>query len=307
MISKEKMWLDVKWATRQRLQYIEMMAWYGGVVTRADVAKAFGISDAAATKDLKLYGDLAPGNLVYQHSVFGFVPNESFAAAFSDLAPAKALPIIAANLAVANGPYGAELIYGLASASLPLPVRLPSQQILAQITRAIRGRRKLRIRYRSLSDRDNRASEESPAQRALEPHTLVNTGIRWHVRAYHEESCDFRDFVLSRITHAECLDTPAESSEQYDEDWTETVSLKLAPHSGLDALKRESLLLDYGVASEGVIELEVRRALLGYVLQRMNVDTTPDHAMNPNAYQLMLLNRDEIEPFAAWAFYSGLS
>ena len=307
MISKEKMWLDVKWATRQRLQYIEMMAWYAGVVTRGDVAKAFGILDAAATKDLKLYSDLAPGNLVYQHSVFGFVPNEHFAAVFADLAPARALPIIAANLAVANGPYGAELIYGLASASLPLPVRLPSQQILAQITRAIRGRRKLRIRYRSLSDREDRTGQDSPAQRMLEPHTLVDTGTRWHVRAYHEESCDFRDFVLSRITHAECLDTPAESGGQYDEDWTETVSLQLAPHSGLDVLKRESLLLDYGVASDGVIEVEVRRALLGYVLQRMNVDTTPDHAMNPNAYQLMLLNRDEIEPFAAWAFYSGLS
>ena len=307
MIPKEKMWLDVKWATRQRLQYIEMMAWYGGVVTRGDVAKAFGISDAAATKDLKLYNDLAPGNLGYQHNVFGFVPNEGFTAAFSDLTPAKALPVIAANLAVANGPYGAELIYGLASESLPLPVRLPSQQILAQITRAIHGRRKLRIRYRSLSERDNQASPDSPAQRLLEPHTLVDTGTRWHVRAYHEESCDFRDFVLSRITHAECLDMPAESSEQYDEDWTESVSIKLAPHSGLDDLKRESLLLDYGVANDGVIEVEVRRALLGYVLQRMNVDTTPDHAMNPNAYQLMLLNRDEIEPFAAWAFYSGLS
>jgi predicted DNA-binding transcriptional regulator YafY len=274
------------------------------VVTRGDVAKAFGISDAAATKDLKLYSDLAPGNLVYQHSVFGFVPNENFAAVFADLTPARALPIIAANLAVANGPYGAELIYGLVAAALPLPVRLPSPQILAQITRAIRGRRKLQIRYRSLTERDE---QTHPRLRMLEPHTLVDTGTRWHVRAYHEESCDFRDFVLSRITHAECLDTPAESSEQYDEDWTETVSLQLAPHSGLDVLKRESLLLDYGVASDGVIEVEVRRALLGYVLQRMNVDTTPDHGMNPNAYQLMLLNRDEIEPFAAWAFYSGLS
>jgi len=299
MIPKEKMWLDVKWATRQRLQYIEMMAWYGGVVTRGDVAKAFGISDAAATKDLKLYSDLAPGNLVYQHNVFGFVPHEGFTAAFSDLAPAKALPVIAANLAVANGPYGAELIYGLASASLPLPVRLPSQQILAQITRAIHGRRKLRIRYRSLSRRTN---PDDSSFRLLEPHTLVDTGTRWHVRAYHEESCDFRDFVLSRITHAECLELPAESSEQYDEDWTESVNLKLAPHSGLDVLKRESLLLDYGVMHDDVIEVEVRRALLGYVLQRMNVDTTPDHAMNPNVYQLMLLNRDEIEPFAAWAF-----
>jgi len=296
MFSKEKMRLDVKWATRQRLQYIEVMAWYTGVVTRSDVARAFGLSDPAATKDLKLYGDLAPGNLVYNHSVFGFVPGDGFAAVFADLAPAAVLPVIAANLAVANGPYGGDLIYGLPTASLPLPARLPSQHTLAQITRAIHGRRKLRVSYRSLSRR------ESGAARVLEPHTLVNTGLRWHLRAYSEDTCDFRDFVLSRMTEAQCLDLPAESGEQYDDDWVEQVSLQLAPHSGLDAARRESLLLDYG-ASGAVIEVDVRRALLGYVLQRLGVDTTPDHALNPNAFQLMLLNRDEIEPFAAWAFY----
>jgi hypothetical protein len=295
MIPKEKMRLDVKWATRQRLQYIEVMAWYTGVVTRSDVARAFGLSDPAATKDLKLYSDLAPGNLIYNHSVFGFVPGEGFSAAFADLAPAAALPVIAANLAVANGPYGDALIYGLPTASLPLPARLPSPQTLAQITRAIHGRRKLRVSYRSLSRR------ESGAERVLEPHTLVNTGLRWHVRAYSEDTCDFRDFVLSRITGAQCLDAPAESGEQYDDDWVESVSLSLAPHAGLDAARRESLLLDYGASGE-VIEVNVRRALLGYVLQRLNVDTTPDHSLNPNTYQLMLLNRDEIEPFAAWAF-----
>jgi hypothetical protein len=295
MISKEKMRLDLKWATRQRLQYIEVMAWYTGVVTRSDVARAFGLSDPAATKDLKLYGDLAPGNLVYNHSVFGFVPGEGFAAVFADLTPAAVLPVVAANLAVANGPYGDERIYGLPTASLPLPARLPGPQTLAQITRAIHGRRKLRVGYRSLSQR------EGGTERVLEPHTLVNTGLRWHVRAYSEDTCDFRDFVLSRITGAHCLEAPAESGEQYDDDWVESVSLVLAPHAGLDADRRESLLLDYG-ASEAVIEVSVRRALLGYVLQRLSVDTTPDHSLNPNAYQLMLLNRDEIEPFAAWAF-----
>ena len=291
----KKMRLDVKWATRQRLQYIEIMAWYTGVVTRSDVARAFGLSDPAATKDLKLYSDLAPGNLVYNHSVFGFVPGDGFAAVFADLAPAVVLPVIAANLAVANGPYGNELVYGLPTASLPLPARLPGPQTLAQITRAIHGRRKLRVSYRSLSSR------ESGAERVLEPHTLVNTGLRWHVRAYSEDTCDFRDFVLSRIVEAACLDMAAESGEQYDDDWVESVSLMLAPHAGLDAARRESLLLDYGASGE-VIEVNVRRALLGYVLQRLSVDTTPDHTLNPNAYQLMLLNRDEIEPFAAWAF-----
>ena len=295
MIPKEKMRLDVKWATRQRLQYIEIMAWYAGVVTRSDVARAFGLSDPAATKDLKLYNDLVPGNLVYNHSVFGFVPADGFAAAFADLSPARVLPAIAANLAVANGPYGNALIYGLPTASLPLPARLPGAHTLAAITRAIHGRRKLGVTYRSLSGRD------SVGPRVLEPHTLVNTGLRWHVRAYSEDSCDFRDFVLSRIVDAECLDAPAESGEQYDDDWVEQVTLRLVPHAGLDAARRENLLLDYG-ASGDVIEVTVRRALLGYVLQRLAVDTTADHSMNPQANQLMLLNRGEIEPFAAWAF-----
>lgn len=296
MISKEKMLMDVKWATRQRLQYIELMAFYTGVVTRADVARAFGISDPAATKDLKLYSDLAPGNLVYTQSVFGFVPAPGFRPVFADLSPTAALPVIAANLAVAGGPYGKESIYGLTTASLPLPTRLPSAEVLAQITRAIHGHRKLRVSYRSLSDRD---SQES---RILEPHALVDTGLRWHVRAYSGASYDFRDFVLSRFTQAECLDEAAESSAEHDEDWVEVVSLRLGPHAGLDAPKRDSLLLDYGASGE-VIEVTVRRALIGYVLQRLSVDTSRDHSLNPNAYQLMLLNRDEIEPFAAWAFH----
>lgn len=295
MVSKEKMRLDVKWATQQRLQYIEIMAFYTGVVSRSDVARAFGLSDPAATKDLKLYGDLAPGNLSYNHNVFGFVPTEHFSPAFADLSPAAVLPVIAGNLAVAGGPYGSASIYGLPTAALPLPIRLPGPQVLAQITRAIHDRRKLRAQYRSLSDRD------SQSQRILEPHSLVDTGLRWHVRAYSEDTGDFRDFVLSRFSQAHCLDTAAESSLEYDEDWVEMVTLELGPHSGLDAQKRASLLLDYGAEAEA-IKITVRRALIGYVLQRLSVDTTQDRSLNPNAYQLMLLNRDEIEPFAAWAF-----
>jgi hypothetical protein len=295
MVSKEKMRLDLKWATRQRLQYIEVMAYYTGVVARSDVARAFGISDPAATKDLKLYTDLVPGNLVYTQSVFGFVPAPGFTAAFADLSPAAVLPVIAANLAVAGGPYGMESIYGLTMVSLPLPARLPGSEVLAQITRAIHGQRKLRVSYRSLSDRNSLES------RILEPHALVDTGLRWHVRAYSEDTYDFRDFVLSRFTAADCLGELSDSSAEYDEDWVEMVTLKLVPHPGLDAQKRQSLLLDYGARGE-VIEVEVRRALIGYVLQRLGVDTTVGHSLNPQAYQLMLMNRDEIEPFAAWAF-----
>jgi hypothetical protein len=286
--------LALKWSTRQRLQFIEVMAYYAGVVTRSDVARAFGLSDPAATKDLKLYGALAPGNLVYTQAQFGFVPAPGFRPRFADLSPAAVLPLLAANLAVAGGPYGNTPLYGLPTERLPLPVRLPSAEILAQITRAIRGRRRLAARYHSLS------GEAAPELRMLEPHALVDTGLRWHVRAYATDRYAFRDFVLSRFSAAQCLDLPAESDPEHDEDWVEHLTLRLAPHAGLDASRQQALALDYG-AREGVIELTVRRSLVGYVLQRLMVDTSRDHSGNPRAYQLMLLNRDEVEPFAAWA------
>ena len=82
----------------------------------------------------------------------------------------------------------------------------------------------------------------------------------------------------------------------------ELVTLKLAPHPQLDEQKRASLIIDYQCEGD-LIEVQVRRALIGYVLQRLAVDTTADHSMNPNAHQLIVLNRDEIEPFAGWAFH----
>ncbi|MGB1799566.1 MAG: helix-turn-helix transcriptional regulator [Gammaproteobacteria bacterium] len=286
---------EIKWATRQRLEYIELMAYYTGLVTRSGVAKAFGISDAAATKDLKLYGDIAPENLLYKHNVFGFVPTAQFKEVFTDLSPATVLPMVEANLAVVGGPDRKNDIFGIPVSSLSLPNRLPDKTDLAQVTRAIHNKRKLKVSYHSLSARTEHE------ERIIEPHSLVNTGFRWHVRAYNEETFDFRDFVLSRFEDAECLDLEAESSAQYDDDWVEIITLKLSPHPKLDEKNRISLLIDYGSENE-IIEIRIRRALIGYLLQQLSVDTTEDHSLNPNKYQLVVLNRDEIEPFASWAF-----
>jgi hypothetical protein len=295
MTSASKLIADIKWNTRQRLQYIEVMAFYTGLVTRSDVARAFGISDAAATKDLKLYGELAPDNLAYRHHVFGFVPNESFSALFADLSPAVVLPVIARNLPAHGHPAGNEPLYGVGIETLPLPQRLPDKQVVAQLIRAIKARRKVQARYRSLSGRTGEGS------RLIEPHALIDTGLRWHLRAYNEETYDFRDFVLSRFESAEMTDTAAESSPQYDDDWVEQVRLRLAPHPGLSEAQRQALMVDFQ-ADGGVIEITVRRALVGYVLHRLSVDTTADHSLNPGSYQLIVTNRDEIEPFAGWAF-----
>ncbi len=286
---------EMKWSTRQRLQYIEIMAFYCGVVTRNDVVRAFGISDAAATKDLALYGRLAPDNLIYRQSLFGYVPSPLFRECVADLSPEAVLPMMAHNLTSMSGPYGEQRIFGIPAESLPIPARLPDRLITAQVLRAVAQRKKLRIHYHSLSDRD------SEHARIIEPHSLCHNGLRWHIRAYSEETFDFRDFVLSRIAAAEMLDEEAESRALYDEDWVETLTLELTPHPGLPEKKRLNLLMDYGATGE-TITMEVRRALLGYLLQQLSVDTTADHSRNPHAYQLIVDNRDEVEPYAEWAF-----
>ena len=286
---------EIKWATRQRLQFIEVMAYYTGVISRSTLASAFGISDPAATKDLKLYNELAPDNLKYNPSLFGFVPTESFETLFSNLDPAAVLPMIANNLLAIDNPANDDQLYGITIDKLPLPTRLPGKEVLSQIMRAIRGKTQLSMVYHSLSNR------ESKEQRIIEPHAIINNGLRWHIRAYSHETYDFRDFVLSRIAEAKMIDESAESSAQYDDDWMEIISIKLKPHPQLNEKQRLTLKYDYNMTDD-TIELNVRRALVGYVLQRMAVDTTADHSLNPNAYQLIVVNRDEIEPFAGWAF-----
>lgn len=295
MEKSTKLASEIKWATRQRLQFIEVMAYYTGLISRSTLAKAFGISDPAATKDLKLYNELASSNLEYNPSVFGFIPAANFQAMFADLSPGVVLPMIAANLTSSDNPSGDNQIYGIAIDTLPLPSRLPSKEVLAQIVRAIRGQMQLNVAYHSLSGRDSNDT------RIIEPHALINNGLRWHVRAYSHDTFDFRDFVLSRITDAQMLELAAESSAHYDDDWVEFVRIRLQAHPKLSEKQRTALNYDYSMQDD-TIELTVRRALVGYVLHQLAVDTTSDHSLNPNAYQLVVVNRDEIEPFAGWAF-----
>ena len=295
-MTKKQVTIDgIKWVTLQRLQYIELMAFYVGIITRSDIARAFAISDAAATKDLKFYSEIAPNNLIYKHSVFGFIPSDSFQEIVTDLSPASALIIFEANFIITRKPNINAPIFGIPAFGITLPSRLPKKVVLAQITRSICSKKKLKVSYHSLTEK------EQPSKRIIEPHSLVNTGFRWHVRAYCEETFTFRDFVLSRFVNAKCLNDDAESNELYDDDWIEIISLELAPHPKLNKEKQKSLLIDYS-SNNNLINIKVRRSLIGYLLQQLSVDTTADHSLNPNKYQLIVVNREEIEPFASWAF-----
>jgi len=120
------------------------------------------------------------------------------------------------------------------------------------------------------------------------PFALLDTGLRWHTRAFDRKSGEFRDFVLTRIQDPVVLkDAPVAPNEQPDQDiqWTRIVELELVPHP--DQPRPEITILDYGMR-DGVLKMKLRAATAGYVLRKWSVDCSPDHSLHGPEYRLWL-------------------
>ncbi|MBF4436991.1 WYL domain-containing protein, partial [Vibrio anguillarum] len=96
--------------------------------------------------------------------------------------------------------------------------------------------------------------------REIVPHTLVDNGLRWHVRGFDRKHGEFRDFVLTRIKAAVVLEhsTLSETElETQDRQWNRFVELELVPHPRIE--HSEAIELDYGMTG-GVLKVEIRAA-----------------------------------------------
>ncbi len=56
---------DQNWAATERLRFIEVCAWWKGIVNRHDLVSLFGISMVQASSDLQRYLEMNPGAFVY--------------------------------------------------------------------------------------------------------------------------------------------------------------------------------------------------------------------------------------------------
>jgi predicted DNA-binding transcriptional regulator YafY len=151
--------------------------------------------------------------------------------------------------------------------------------VLAPICRAIYAKCPVAIRYQSVSNGES--------ERVIVPFALVDTGLRWHVRAFDRKSGEFRDFVVTRIEAPTLIDEEPRANERPDNDiqWTRIVELDLVPHPRL--ARSEIIKMDYGM-TDGSIRMRVRAAVAGYMLLRWSVDASPDHSLKEEQYRLWL-------------------
>lgn len=262
-------------AQRDRLAYIELRLWFFGSVRRRDLALRYGVKTAAATRDLKLYQDIAPRNMQYDRRSKAYVVTDAFTPIF-DFAPARVLTWLSEGFGD-SAPDGFST--GLPCTS-PQRLAQPDLNTLARVTRAISQKLPLKITYHSI--------QNGQSEREIVPFALLNTGLRWHVRAYDRKTGEFRNFVITRMQDPQLLkESPVQGHEHPDQDiqWTRIVELELVPHP--DQPRPEITRMDYAMTNKPLL-LQLRAATAGYILRKWSVDCSPDHSLRGAEYRLWL-------------------
>ncbi|MCY1536831.1 WYL domain protein [compost metagenome] len=130
--------------------------------------------------------------------------------------------------------------------------------------------------------------------RLIAPHTLVYTGMRWHVRAYCEKNRAYRDFVLSRFRGVpELIEDVSANGREEDVGWNTPVQVIIEPDTRLKPEQRAIIETDFGMRN-GRLVIETQGALVQYVLQRYQIDPTKVHA-KASAQQIIVANLDDIK------------
>lgn len=283
---------DVNYAQKQRLAYIDFKLMFTGSVTRLEVIHRFECGTAAASRDLSLYKDLAPDNLTYSAKDKKYELKNGFKPLFAHDAR-KTLVKLANDIsdgfdAISTVRYPVEA---------PSSLNVPDLMIVAHISQAIFQNKAVKITYTSLSN--------GAASREIVPHSIVDNGLRWHVRAFDRKSKEFRDFVITRITKATVIPGVLNEPETkvFDEHWNQLVLLKIVPHP--QNIKHSTAIeLDYQMV-KGKLEIKSRAALTGYLLRRWNVDCSNDASLTGGEHHLWLSNVAALPKIRSMAIAPG--
>lgn len=266
----------VNQSQRERLFHIDFKLYFLGSVNRTDLVSRFGIKEAAASRDLSLYKELAPKNIEYDTKAKTYIQREGFTPLFEYTGSqtlAALLHGFADDFVGSQKP--------IVACEAPTQLNFPNIATLACITRAIHNSQVLKVQYRSLSS--------GISEREIVPFALVDNGLRWHVRAYDRARNRFADFVVNRIELAKLIaeEIPEQQTKSADNQWNRIVDLHIVPHPRLQ--HPETIAFEYGMESTMLI-VQVRAAVAGYLLRKWNVDCSQDHKLDGPENHLWLKN-----------------
>lgn len=259
---------SIGYAQRQRLQYIESVAYWEGKVDRPRVSRVFEMSDNHITKDFTMYRNAFPDNLIYDVSGRYYRPGRDFEPQIGSGSPEEYLTLLYAfHCAKVMGfpPIGT----GITATGLPIPSGQVNPKVLRELTRALSQQKGLTIRYQSFTNPE-------PTMREIWPHALVFAGLRWHIRVYDGLRQKFVDLVLLRVLNAEPLAQPCPVESEHDDRWHDTEHVEICPIKTLSDTQQSVIAAEYGMkksrGSRWSWECDVRKCLVAYLLIMLRLD-----------------------------------
>lgn len=224
----------------------------------------FEIKQAAATRDLALYKELAPKNCEYDTKKKMYIYSESFVP-YCPIKPHQALSQLANGFLTEKSDINYDPFI---PCETPYILSEPKNEIISIITRAIKQNRIIQMSYKSI--------KSGTSNKIFAPMALVSNGLRWHVRGFDREREEFSDCVLTRIVNPCIINEPPQKHEtkDFDNQWNRIVELELRPHPSLN--NPDGVIADYNMI-EGIKKINLRAALVGYYLRLWNVDCSPKH------------------------------
>ncbi|KAA6459828.1 WYL domain-containing protein [Acidobacteria bacterium AB60] len=283
--------LKLRSGVKQRLEFIDFRLFWEGRINRSDIMERFKISTPQASKDLSLYESMAPGNLFYDVSAKRYLASSIFEPKFIQPSADEYLMQLR-NISDRTVPIEATWLSTLPSAeSMPLPARRVNVRVLRSLIGAIESRQAINVFYQSMNN-----DRPKPMWRWIVPHALAHDGLRWHVRAYCEETKKFKDFVLSRCLEASDYRETEIKADQ-DREWNEVFGVVLIPNPLLSPEQQEVISQDYCM-DYGQIAVSVRKALLYYFNKRLRLDVAKA-IDNPKETPVVVLNEKAFKDILA--------
>lgn len=286
---------DIRWDLLLRYRLIEIITLWEGRLTTNHLCDTFGIGRQQASKDINNYiREIGPGNLAYDKTLKGYVPSEAFAPRVTSGQADEYLHLLNRNNELSNTFESLRLQVANTEVA-GVPIRAVQPAVLRPIVTAARQRRRIEVDYVSIHNPDREG-------RIIVPHTMVYTGLRWHVRAWCEKNADYRDFVLSRFRGEPDLMDVSEQGPEADLAWNTRLAMELVPDPRLTPMQQEVVAQDYGMQS-GVLRINTRACLSQYVLQQLGINPRLSERgaarLAPEAVQVVLRNASEVSP---WLF-----
>lgn len=277
----------IRWDLLLRYRLIEIIALWEGRLTTNHICHAFGIGRQQASKDINTYlREIAPENLDYDRHLKGYVPTANFKPCVTLGTADEYLQLLTRDKALSETFDSLDL--GLPNSEvLSVPLRNVRPDVIRPIVLAARHGRRMGCHYVSLTD-------TLGDERIIEPHTLVYTGQRWHVRAWCDKNGEFRDFLLSRFRgEPVLLEEKARHRARHDGRWAAMTHIRIRPDVRLTPEQQLLIADDYGM-QDGLLDIPVRCVLVQHALRLLALDPFRLDA-DPLKQQIELVNLDELK------------